>query len=525
MTVPAQSGVFSFTLQSRQLNDDITFQPDMFDWYRTRAPRIGLGTIQNQEVFPLETGGPIVPTGAYKAGQYGGGDVELIPRAENVLGILLYAALGNVQSYSDQVYDPSSGGKTVGTPDSTGVNTHIFRFNPSTSFFLPWLACRKFVPGATTAENYGEVYQDAMVGNFRLDIRSSGLLGASLSIQNRAVTYPSVSDVNAWTYANSTEDSTSAPLSNNGSLTIGGEEYPITQMTVELANQLTTPQQEMVVGSNHPDSFVPLSRSLTIRIVVKWNNPDLYRQILTGSTIGEVWDTAPFIVDTSGDVEAFNATFYAPNNIGSTSYPYMLAITANRIVAQIDGAGVELQAGNIVQVPYTITVLEPASGDYCRFVLHNEADYTLPDQATLSVDGTVDYSVGGATPTAITAAAAYVSGLSNINGGRLVAEIISGYEDGDTLTIEDVGTVTNTAGEIAVSATAIGDATGGTGGAPLLVDFDAAGADNAGVSDVIEALSFDNSGATVGSTRRIRVTVWDGAGGLVYADTIATMVA
>lgn len=59
MSVPGQSGVFSFTLQSQQLVDDIEFQVDQFNWWRTRAPSIGLGIVQNQDVFPQETGGPL----------------------------------------------------------------------------------------------------------------------------------------------------------------------------------------------------------------------------------------------------------------------------------------------------------------------------------------------------------------------------------------------------------------------------------------------------------------------------------
>jgi hypothetical protein len=524
MSVPAQSGVFSFALQSGQMEDVLDIQVDQFQWYRTRAPRIGLGTMQNQDTFPMETGGPIVPTGAYKSGQFGGGDIELIPRAENTLGLLLYAALGDMESFADQVYDPIA--EAVTTATSTGVNTHIFRFHPTNSFFLPWFAARKLVPGRTAADNYGEVYQDCMIGGLRIDIRAAGLLGTTVSIQSRKVSYPGVSDVNAWTYANTTEDSTSAPLSNNGRLLIGGVKYPITQLTIELANQLTTPQQEQIVGSNHPDTFVPLSRNLTMRCVVKWRDPDLYKQILTGSISGTDWDTLPFITDTEGAKEAFEATFFAPANIPGTTEPYMLSIRANKVVMQVDRGGIDLQAGNIISVPYIVTVLEPEAGqDYCRFVLHNDADYAIPEQPVLDLLGTATFDISVGTPVSMDSTVTFTSALTHLNGGRVIAEIISGFQTGDELTVNAIGTITNTAGVIANSATDFGTATGGTGGAPLVIELDTDDATPVAIKALIEAIQFDNAAPTAGTYRTVRISVWNNAGGFVYTDTDLAVVA
>jgi hypothetical protein len=515
MSIPGQSGVFSFGLQSGQLPEKMRLEVDQIPWFRTRAPRIGLTTVQQQDVFPAETGGPIVPTGAFKAGQFGAGDVELIPRIENVLGLLLLGALGSVTTHANSIYDP----QTESVSGHTGVNTHIFRFDQTSSFNLPWLALRKYVPGRTADDAYGEIFQDSMVRSLRLDVRAAGLLGATVSFQSVRVNYPLPAEVNAWTYQNSTEDSTSAPLSNIGHVRISGVKHPITQMTIELNNELTQPQQEMVISNFHPDTFVPLSRNLTMRIVVKWRNPDLYKQLLMGGTDKVDWDALPFIRDTAGAKEAFEASFYAPNNIPGTTTPYMLSVRANRVVMQVDRGGVELAAGQIIQVPYVIQVLEPAAGqDYCRFVLHNAATYALPETLTLTTDETFDYNVGGAVAEPLTTAATFTSGLTDLNGGRITAEIIAGAESGDVLAVGDIGTITSVAGEIQNSTTPIADATGGSGGTRLEINFDSASATPTAVESVIEALTFNNAAATVGTYRTVRVTVWNGQGAFVVRD-------
>jgi hypothetical protein len=378
MSVTAQSSVFSVAVQAAKVGSANIINVAGQDWYRTRAPRIGIGSQQMQETFPLETGGPIVPTGAFKSGQYPEGDVELIPRAEEFLGILLHGAVGLTESAVDSVYDPAT--ETLDAATYTGVNSHRFRF-AADGFTQPWLAARVRVPGATSSDVYGEVHQDMKIQALRLNIPAAGLLGATVSMRGLKSHFPVAADVNAWAYENSAEDSLSAPHSGKGSFKIGGVSYPITSASIELANNLTSAQQEMIVGSYHPDDLVSLTRALQIRIVYKWENPQLYKRLLTGSPTGVNWDSLPFLQDTSGATKAFEATFQSPGTIPGVTggtLPYQLRVEANRVVWQIDRGGIELQAGNIIQVPYVGTVLEPAAGeDYLAIYLQNAATYAF----------------------------------------------------------------------------------------------------------------------------------------------------
>lgn len=381
MSVPSQSAVFSVGVQSAKVGDD-ALNVSTVQWYRTRAPRISAGTVQMQDNFPLETGGPIVPTGTFKSAQYGAGDVEMIPRVQEFIGFLLYGALGDVQSATDATWDTATNAFTSAT--ETGVNAHRFVFDPASSFTQPWLALRTMTPGATADKNFGQVFADSKVGALQLNIPAMGLLGSTVSFQSRKVTYPPASDVNQWTYQNTVEDSLSAVHAGRGSFLVGGEQLPITNASIQLVNNLTTPEQEMVVGSYHPDDFIAQSREMRVSITVKWQNADFYRKILTGAVDESDWQSLPHILDTNGATKAFEATFYSPGTIPGSNdgsgnpLPYMLKIIANRMSWQIDRGGIELRAGEIIQVPYIGTVLEPAEGEeYCEFILHNDATYSF----------------------------------------------------------------------------------------------------------------------------------------------------
>lgn len=130
MSVPAQGVTFSIAPQSAKVGDG-TFTVGSHNWYRFRVPTLmGFGN-QIQQVLPLEMGGVIVPTGAFKSGAFAAGQVDIIPRLENTIGYLLLGALGNVSSVTGARYTAS------GWQPQAGVNGHLFRFNPSDSAEIP----------------------------------------------------------------------------------------------------------------------------------------------------------------------------------------------------------------------------------------------------------------------------------------------------------------------------------------------------------------------------------------------------
>ncbi len=138
----------------------------------------------------------------------------------------------------------------------------------------------------------------------------------------------------------------------------------------------------MIIGSFNPDDFVPLQRGCTIRAVYKWANAELYRKILNGGAAELNWDDEPFITETVGNVRAFAAEFGSAAEIpaASNGQSYKMKFFANKVVWQFDAAGVELQAGEILALPFVGTVIDPGDGiDYFQIVLENDAtSYTWP---------------------------------------------------------------------------------------------------------------------------------------------------
>lgn len=473
MPVPGQSSVFSVALQSGKYHPDIPFKGTLVaahSWFRTRAPRVGLGVQDMTQTFPLETGGPIVPTGAFKAGQFGQGDVDLIPRAENFIGLLLYGALGAVETGADEVWDSATNQFVAG---ESGVNTHRFTFNPAVTFGLPWLALRTMTPGATAAENFGQVHQSAQVNNFRLDIPAAGLLGMTVGFTSLKVNFPLSAEVNSWTYANTAEDDTSAVHAGRGRFLIGGERQPISAATIEFMNGL---QPQMIIGQYHPDDIVNLTRGMSIRITFRWENADFYRKLLTGSETEEDWDAIPFKQITSGAAKAFEAAFESPTKIPGTDSHYALRIIANKIVWQIDRAGLEMRAGSVLEVPYIGTVLEPEPGDeYIEMFLVNDSTYTVPTAGFLPPVVTVPASASYTGTDITLAPAATVADYDSTDFAGGVMSITlggAGYDAGADQVNLGAG-VSISGGNFLVGATAIGTTAASAGDPAISVTLNA----------------------------------------------------
>ena len=357
MSVPAQAGVVGLTVQNAKIGDGGSFTPASYDWIRFKAPRVTFGPIQGDQVFVPEVGGTIVPTGAYKDSLYVGGQADVIPRLERSFPLMLLAVMGNASSVT---------GKDADGTSVSGVNTHVINFSTVSDYDIPWLGVRVQIPGRTAGDVYGITGYDCKVSSLRLTIPAMGKIAARVTMVGRNVLQE---EAPSFTWDNTYEDHQSAPDVGNGYVKIGGTEYPITGMVVDFNNSLTTPQQEMVVGSFNPDDFVPLFRSMTIRFVYKWADPDLYQRIYNGSTSATDWNPNPLKIDTSGATFAFEANFLSPGMItGST--PYALRIRANRVVLQ-DTGPIELVAGSILQKEFVLTVLEPASGNYAQFLVTN----------------------------------------------------------------------------------------------------------------------------------------------------------
>jgi len=345
MTVLASTGVLSYGKQSAKGSTATT-------WYRHRATDIDFGPVQTMAAIPLEVGGTVVPTGSYKQGAYVAGGATLHPRMEGDFGWIMEGLMGSVST---------DGGPVGDTYD------HTFKFNSANPHDVPWMSVRKFIPGS---DSLGEIGTDCKVASATMTFPQNGIMQARIDWIGRT---PSWDDDPSFSYADAFEDYTSIPVTSMTASSIklpefSASELPVTALTVTMTNNLTTPQQEMVIGSQHPDDFTVVSRAATIRATVKWADPDLYQTIYTGTTSGVAWDDACYYSD-------FEAIVLSPYNItGST--PYRMEIDASNVAWQVDGP-VRLAGGDLLMLNLMGTVVEADSGDeYIQFMMRNgQEDY------------------------------------------------------------------------------------------------------------------------------------------------------
>lgn len=181
-----------------------------------------------------------------------------------------------------------------------------------------------------------------------------------------------------WTWTNTYESWESIPVGcevggyiqfTGGGMT--NEALPVVGGRVTFANQNLDTRQEKVYGSPELEDITIIQRSITFDVTVKWNNPKLYRAIISGSQYGAAWASAP--LTGSLDIAAVGSGL-----IGSSSEKYELDITAAEVMWQMNGP-IQLAGGQAVIMRFTGTALEPSAGNYATFSLKNGvASYTWP---------------------------------------------------------------------------------------------------------------------------------------------------
>ena len=333
-------------------------------WFRFKHLTSGFGPVEDNRISPLEIGGDVYPTGAYKAGVFGAGDVTLQPRLQDDIGWLLYAACGSVSTTANQ-------------PEN-GLYTHCFRPLTTNHSTMKWLSLRRLVPGKTTADDIGEVCKDVRVARLRVVIPQNGTITMAASFLGREPTFDDAPT--AWTWNNiAYEDFASVPLSVKGTFEVpNASAKPALGCTIDLINTYTTPRDEMIIGSYFPDDFELVTRSCVFTWVYKWEDATLYKAILanagTGSGMAGIpW--SPVVYD-----QPIEVMVESPANIAGYSNPYSLRMYSPDVHWQIDGPP-QLAGGDMIRQRFTGTALEPASGvgDYFELrVVNRQSAYTWP---------------------------------------------------------------------------------------------------------------------------------------------------
>lgn len=357
MAVTAQTGVLSFGPQSAKGTPTTAF-------YRHRAADIDLSTASDDRLGPPEVGGINTPTIPYRAGVLVAGGATINPRLEDTIGWLLQGAFGawSVSTVAEDVF---------GTTD-TGVSHHTFTFASDTGF-VPYMSFRKHIPGELAADVVEEIYQDCKIINLAIALPNDGLINARVDVLGRI---PGYSYTNYTEYENEMEDYQSIPIGSvvGGYLqipTFSATALPVTAANVTLTNAPLDIRQEKSFGSPYLDEVTVVGRSLTVDMVVKWKDPDLYASIITGATNETVWTAAPFVSDL--DIYTLST-----NNIPTRNTPYQLRVQAPEVMYQVQG-GIRLAGNNAVMMRIVGTAIAPSSGDYCQIDMCNEVTtYSWP---------------------------------------------------------------------------------------------------------------------------------------------------
>lgn len=358
MPVIAQTSVVSFAPQATAVGDG-TFNHSSYQWQKVRVISDNLGAQIRQQEFPPEIGGLNVLSAEYRDMLVAGGMLGFIPRFERSFGNILYGLMGDVSTVANKDADGAT---------ATGAYTHIFKFG-STAYNLPFMAFRRMIDHTNPANVLGETIYDAVIGGMQLQMPAVGKGAAQIQVIGRR-TRKDRNVKSTWTYVNSTfEDPTTTPDAYLSDVKIGSQ---VMDKAVQLSFNFTNgvnAERLMHMGSIYADGFIAEQRALTTQLVYRYEDPDYYQKVLTGSVSGTAPMPEVFEEITSGGTFALSANLRTGRQIASSGTNYNLRIRANRVSWQV--GSLDLGAGNLVFVTLVGKAVLPTSGEFAEFLLTN----------------------------------------------------------------------------------------------------------------------------------------------------------
>jgi hypothetical protein len=151
--------------------------------------------------------------------------------------------------------------------------------------------------------------------------------------------------------------------------TFSATELPVVAANVAMTNAPLDIRQEKVFGDPYIQAVTTVGRALTVDLVVKWEDPQLYLDILTGSTTGTQWTATPFVSDL--DIYALST-----ENEPTSSTPWGIRVEAAQVMYQVAG-GIRLAGNQSVAMRITGTAI--ADTQYATIHLGNAVtSYTWP---------------------------------------------------------------------------------------------------------------------------------------------------
>jgi len=359
MAQTAQAGIFGFGPQSAKETAASTL-------YKHRASDIDLAAISDDRIGPPEVGGTPTPTFPYRAGILAAGGATIAPRLESTFGWILEGVAGDVTTTADE--------DVFGTT-ATDWYHHVFSFDTTAESFVPWMSYYKEIPNAVAAKRLGELYQDCKIVGLNLALPNDGLIQARIDVVGRMATGTVFEDDPSPSFGNTQyEDFTSIPIGSivGGYLQIpdyASEDLAVVQATANFANIPLDIRQEKVFGSPYLEDITVTGRGLTVDMILKWQDYELYRSIITGSTTATQWTSCPWVKDL--DIYALTG------QCAGETYPYQLRVVAPEMMFQVAG-GIRLAGNEAVMMRVTGTAIKGTEHYYDIHLFNEESSYAWP---------------------------------------------------------------------------------------------------------------------------------------------------
>lgn len=381
MSVSAQAGIFGFGPQAAKGTIAEEF-------YRHRATLVDIDLADDVREGPPEVGGVAVPTFPYKAGPVVAGGATIQPRLESSIGWLLYALLGNIDSSEVR-------------PDGLSYQ-HDFKFSSTDTTFVPWLSFQKYIPklNGESGTDFLQQYLDCKLISAAFTFPNDGpitarldAIGRRMSLIANPMTPVGSPPVAPMTWENVMEHWNSIPVGcfTGGYITIQGAndvspvDLPVVAAQVGFQNVPLDLRMERVYGDPYLDDVTIVQRRLSFDITVKYQNSELYRQVLSGSKEGTEWGQLPFTASLAiKTVSAALMPGTASPSVPTSTDPYSLEITAPEVLLNQVG-GLTLAGNQAVLMRFTGVAIDPITPsedftDYVNFALINETEeYDWPD--------------------------------------------------------------------------------------------------------------------------------------------------
>jgi len=187
MATTGKKGKFAIRLQSNPLpysskNGDpspgrVVYYPAS-QFYTIPATSLGLAPVIMQNELEIELGQGLWPTGSYRAGYHGEGDVSLQPRLEDQFGWLLYALTGSILA------------EFPGPSVDNGVREHAFKADESAAAGnLPWLQMLRYDPSLGEGSDLWEIYDDCRTISWAINIPAQAVTTVDISTRSRVIGY------------------------------------------------------------------------------------------------------------------------------------------------------------------------------------------------------------------------------------------------------------------------------------------------------------------------------------------------